>query len=140
PGVDRAAKETRGATWSVAGRTRNNAYVVSEHERRPAFGGTPSDASVVRAIQDLNARGIKVTFYPFVMMDVPADNALPDPLSDSPGKTAYPWRGRIACDPAPGRPDTADGTGTAAAQIGHIFGEAAPSHFSISGTSVKYSG
>lgn len=140
PGVDRADKQTTGSVWSVAGNTRGNAYVVSQHEGRPAFGGTPSDASVVRAIQDLNARGIKVTFYPFVMMDVPANNTLPDPWSDAAAQPAYPWRGRISCDPAPGRPETVDGTAAAAAQIGKFFGEAEPSDFSVSGTGVNYSG
>ncbi len=46
---------------------------------RPAYGGTPSDDSVRHLIAELKARGLKVTLYPFVMMDVPADNALPDP-------------------------------------------------------------
>ena len=45
----------------------------------PAYGGTPSDESVIRLIQDLKERGLEVVLYPFVMMDVPAGNALPDP-------------------------------------------------------------
>src|SRR5690606_10671722 len=81
PAVDNASKQTQGGTWSVAGLARGNAPVVSLHDGRPAFGGTPSDASVVRAIQDLNARGLKVTFYPFVMMDIPAGNTLPNPYT-----------------------------------------------------------
>ena len=32
-------------------------------------------------------------------------------------QAAYPWRGRITCHPAPGRPGTVDGTGTATAQV-----------------------
>jgi hypothetical protein len=103
PAVDNASKQTQGATWSVAGRTRSNAAGVSLHDGRPAFGGTPSDASVVRAIEDLKARGLKVTFYPFVMMDIPADNTLPDPYTGEAGQPPYPWRGQITCDPAPGR-------------------------------------
>ncbi|HEX5779698.1 MAG TPA: hypothetical protein VFY21_12735, partial [Xanthobacteraceae bacterium] len=100
PAVDNAEKVTQGATWSAAGLTRGSAPTVSLHDGRPAFGGTPSDASVVRAIADLTARGLKVTFYPFVMMDIPAGNTLPDPYSGASGQAPYPWRGQITCDPA----------------------------------------
>ena len=44
-----------------------------------AYGGTPSDASVVRCIRDLKARGFKVVFYPFLLMTA----------------SGYPWRGQI---------------------------------------------
>ena len=140
PAVNNAAKVTQGATWAVTGLTRATAPVVSLHEERPAFGGTPSDASVVRAIKDLHARGIKVTFYPFLMMDVPAGNALPDPWTGGDSQPAYPWRGRITCDPGPGREDTADGTGAAATQVAKLFGKATPENFAVAGTIVSYSG
>ena len=39
----------------------------------------PSDDSVDAPDPGLKARGLKVVLYPFVMMDVPAGNALPDP-------------------------------------------------------------
>ena len=42
----------------------------------PAYGGTPSDQTVVAAIQDLKARGFGVTLTPFILMDMPAGNAL----------------------------------------------------------------
>ena len=35
---------------------------------------------------------------------MPAGNALPDPWTGAASQPAYPWRGRITCDPAPGRP------------------------------------
>lgn len=140
PGVDRADKKTTGATWSVAGRSRGNAYVVSATDGRANFGGTPSDASVVRAIRDLKARGLKVTLYPFVMMDIPSNNALPDPWSSESSQAPFPWRGRITCNPAPGRPDSVDGTSSAADQIALLFGTAAPGDFSLSGDSVVYTG
>ena len=41
-------------------RPREAAHLVSQHEGRPAYGGTPSDATVVAAIRDLKARGLKV--------------------------------------------------------------------------------
>jgi hypothetical protein len=122
PGVDSREKSTHGATWSVAGLDRSTARLVSRVDDRPAFGGTPSDASVVHLIQELRARGIKITLYPFVMMDIPAGNALPDPWSDAAAQPAYPWRGRITCDPAPGRAGSPDGTATAAVQVDDFFG------------------
>ena len=90
-------------TWSVAGLDRADAQVVSTIDGRPAFGGTPSDQSVRDLIAELKARGLKVTLYPFLMMDIPAGNALPDPWTGAAAQPAYPWRGRITCDPAPGQ-------------------------------------
>ncbi|ACB96300.1 baseplate megatron protein TIM-barrel domain-containing protein [Beijerinckia indica] len=43
------------------------------------YGGTPSDPSIVRAIRDLKARGLRVVFYPFILMT----------------SAGFPWRGRI---------------------------------------------
>ncbi len=140
PKVDRTDKQTHGAEWSVSGLTRAGAQPTSLHEGRPAFGGTPSDASVIRAIQDLHARGLEVTFYPFVMMDIPADNALENPYTGETGQPAYPWRGQITCDPAPGRDGTPDASETAATQIAALFGNAQASDFSASGVGVVYSG
>ena len=40
------------------------------------------------AIADLKARGLGVTLYPMLLMDIPEGNAL--------GQPAYPWRGRIS--------------------------------------------
>ena len=98
--------------WIVSGVARGSAMVVSTHDGGAAYGGTPSDRSVMDAIAEIKARGLKVTLYPFIMMDVAADNALPDPYGN-PSQPAYPWRGRITCDPAPLMPDTADRTATA---------------------------
>ncbi len=121
PGIDNAEKSTHGASWSVAGVTRAEARLVSLVEGRPAFGGTPSDQSVLNLIAELKARDIKVTLYPFVMMDIPADNELPDPWSESESQPAFPWRGRITCDPAPGQSGSPDGTLAAATQVDAFF-------------------
>ncbi|WP_439924845.1 baseplate multidomain protein megatron [Nitrobacter sp. JJSN] len=121
PGVDSASKVTSGGDWSVAGVTRAGAYVVSQVDGRPAFGGTPSDDSVVHLIAELKARGLKVTFYPFIMMDIPGGNGLSDPWSDASSQPAYPWRGRITCDPAPGRAGSPQGTAAAATQVSNFF-------------------
>ncbi|MEX2248607.1 MAG: hypothetical protein WD671_03150, partial [Parvibaculum sp.] len=125
PKVEIGHKITQPGSWSVAGLGRASAQVVSQIEGRPAFGGTPSDASVVRALQDLKARGMTVVFYPFVMMDVPPDNTKPDPWGGA-SQPAYPWRGRITCDPAPGREGTPDKTSAAVAQVASFFGSATP--------------
>ena len=46
------------------------------------YGGTPSDQSIVRCIQDLKSRGLRVVFYPFILMTAAGE----------------PWRGRITYD------------------------------------------
>lgn len=121
PGVDNAGKVTSPVSWSVAGLSRGEAHLVSQIEGRAAFGGTPSDASLIHLIGELKARGLKVTLYPFVMMDIAAGNTLADPWSDAASQPAYPWRGDISCDPAPGRPGSPQGTPTAAAQVANFF-------------------
>ncbi|MFL5027287.1 MAG: glycoside hydrolase/phage tail family protein [Microvirga sp.] len=120
PRVDVKTKTTDGATWSVAGLTRQDAKAVSLVDGSPAYGGTPSDESVKRLIRSLKARGLEVVLYPFVMMDVASGNTLPDPYGGT-GQPPYPWRGRITCHPAPGRSGSPDGTGAAAAQIEQWF-------------------
>jgi hypothetical protein len=122
PKVDSAIKQTFPASWEVAGISRNVAPVVSAVGGRPAYGGTPSDESVTHLIQELRARGLKITLYPFVMMDIPAGNGLADPWTGAADQPAYPWRGRITCNPAPGRPGSSDGTAAAATQIDAFFG------------------
>ncbi|MEQ8267654.1 MAG: glycoside hydrolase/phage tail family protein [Parvibaculum sp.] len=95
PKVEIGHKITSPGNWSVAGLPRASAPVVSLVDGKPAYGGTPSDASVIRALQDLRARGLATVFYPFVMMDIPAGNALPDPWTGGTGQPPHPWRGRI---------------------------------------------
>jgi len=140
PGVEIAAKSNQPANWSVAGLARASARVVSRLDGRPAYGGTPSDDTVVGAIRELRARAKAVVLTPFILMDVPPGNALPDPWSGEDAQPAYPWRGRITCDPAPGRAGTPDKTVAAAAQVAAFLGAAMPSHYSISGSRVLYSG
>lgn len=117
PRVEAASREVDGAAWSVMGLGRGDVPVVSSHEGGPAYGGTPSDAAVRAAIADLKARGLKVTLYPFMLMDVPQGNGLTDPYTGVVGQPAYPWRGRITCDPAPGMPGTPDQTSAVEAQV-----------------------
>ena len=116
PRVEAAERAVEGVEWHVMGLDRASVPVVSQHGGGAAYGGTPSDASVLAAIADLKARGLKVTLYPLVMMDVPAGNGLSDPYGGS-EQGAYPWRGRITCHPAPGRPGSPDKSVAAAAQV-----------------------
>lgn len=139
PGVETTDKETEPDNWSVAGVDRGEAYLVSRHDGRPAYGGTPSDASVISAIRDLRSRGLSVVLNPFILMDVAADNALPDPYG-SLRQSAYPWRGRITVHPAAGRVGSPDMTPAAASQIAVFMGTAAPAHFVIASGAVSYSG
>ena len=139
PKVEVQNKFTRPEQWRVAGLERDRAQVVSTLNGRPAYGGTPSDASVIRAIRDLSARGLKPVLYPFVMMDIPPGNGLPDPYGGA-EQPPYPWRGRITCDPAPGRPGSPDGTTAVNTQLDAFIGTARPSHFRLNGDEVIYSG
>lgn len=142
PKVDSADKGegTTPISWGVAGLTRSTAEAVSTHLLRPAYGGTPSDNTVIAAIQDMTARGLDVIFTPFLLMDIPSGNTLTDPYTGASGQPAYPWRGRITCSPAPGVSGTPDKTGAASAQINAFYGTATASHFTVSGDTVTYSG
>ena len=140
PGVDSADKVTQPLVWSVAGVDREEAHLVSLVGGRAAYGGTPSDDTVVAAIQDLKARGFSVTLTPFIFMDVPAGNTLPDPYTGGTGQPAYPWRGRITVTPAPGQPSSPDKTAAAATQVAAFVGTADVADFAIDGENVVYSG
>jgi GTA TIM-barrel-like domain/Putative phage tail protein len=139
PGVEAVTKRTSPVSWTVNGIVRASAHQVSESAGRPAYGGTPSDASVMRAIQDIHARGLKVMFYPFILMDIPAGNALPDPYGGT-QQGNYPWRGRMTSSIAPGRVGTPDKTPTVASEITNFVGVAQPAHFTAAGETVNYSG
>ncbi|MEZ6028152.1 MAG: glycoside hydrolase/phage tail family protein [Hyphomonadaceae bacterium] len=114
PGVEIAAKTTAPHSWSVAGISRDAAHLVSSVDGRPSYGGTPSDESVRQAVAMLKARGYHVTLYPFLLMDIPAGNALPDPSGDG-TQPAYPWRGRITAT-----------AGDVASQVDAFFDEYRP--------------
>jgi len=140
PGVELAVKATSPMQWSVAGQTRATAHLVSLKNGKAAYGGTPSDASVIAAIQDLKARAIAVTYSPFILMDVADGNGLPNPGTGTAGQPSYPWRGRITVYPAAGVSGSPDGTQAAATQINAFVGTAQVSDFSIVGGTVVYSG
>lgn len=122
PAVDHREKVTPQISWSVAGQSRKDARLISQIDGKPAYGGTPSDQSVIRAIADLKKRGLGVTLYPFIMMDIGPDNALPNPYDTASGQPAYPWRGRITASVAPGRSGSPVGTTAVVSEIAGFFG------------------
>ncbi len=133
PGVEVAARSGESRPWRVMGVGRSAAHVVSLHGGGPAYGGTPSDESVVGAIRDLAARGLKVTLYPLMMMDIPAGNGLPDPHGGA-EQAAYPWRGRITCEPE------TDRTAAARTAVEAFCGTATAADFTVSGGTVTWHG
>ena len=140
PKVEQTVADAEAQPWRVSGVTRANAETMPQEDGRPIYGGTPTDQSVVEAIQDLNTRGIEPVFYPFILMEQQVGNGLPDPYSDATDQPALPWRGRITLSKAPGQPGSPDQTATAEQQVAAFMGDATLGDFSIDGTSVTYSG
>jgi len=134
PRVEASVKDTSPQTWSVAGMGRGATATPSLSYGRIAYGGTPSDASVLEAIAELKRRGLSIGITPFLLMDIPAGNTLPS-ADGSVSQPPYPWRGRIS-----GNTPSADRTAAAATQIASFFGTAAAAHFTVSGTTITYSG
>ncbi|MGE0410260.1 MAG: glycoside hydrolase TIM-barrel-like domain-containing protein, partial [Amphiplicatus sp.] len=132
PGVELADKTTTPYDWKAGGVARAGAHLVSTIAGAPAYGGSPADRCVLEAIAALKARGLEVMVHPFLLMDIPAGNGLPDPYGGS-EQAAYPWRGRITVG-------ANDKTAAAANDIAAFFGSAAPAHFSIAGGEVVYAG
>lgn len=83
-GIGRPIFGPGGATLPIPHWPTVSSYTKPDGSLGLFYGGTIADAAMVRAIQHLRARGYKVLFYPFLMMDVPP----PDPAP-------FPWRGRI---------------------------------------------
>lgn len=125
PKIEDASRHIVPNEWTVSTYTRGTAPLVSrDAQNRPFFGGTPSDATVLEMVAYLKALGKRVVFYPFVMMDIPSSNTLPNPYSNNAatnGQPVFPWRGRITCSPAAGYTGSPDKTATAGAQINTFF-------------------
>lgn len=140
PKVEHKLADGQQMPWSVSGLTRSGAEEVSKLDDRPVYGGTPTDQSVIEAIQAMNAAGTSVMFYPFILMEQLAGNTLPDPYSDALTQPVLPWRGRITTEKAPGRSGTTDQTAQAAVEVDAFFGTVRLGDFAISGETVTYSG
>jgi len=93
--------------WKVSSLTETSSGLIPISSSGGSFtyGGTPSDQSIVECIVDLRARGFRVVFYPFILMD-------------SAGK---PWRGRITYSP--------DVSSAATSAVSTFLGSAATSQF-----------
>ncbi|MBB4954474.1 hypothetical protein H4S14_002951 [Agrobacterium vitis] len=139
PGVEVSVRDGESRSWSVGGRDRSRARLISTSHGGPAYGGTPNDQSVVEAIRDLKSRGIKVYLYPFLMMDIPENNGLPNPYGGA-QQAAYPWRGRVTCHPAPGYSGTPDKTAAIATTVNTFMGNAKATDFFVLGSNVLYFG
>lgn len=107
--------------WRCSGVTQTSPGLIPISSNGASFnyGGTPSDQSIVRCIQDLKARGLRVVFYPFLLMDAPG----------------FPWRGRIAYQ-------SGDVSSAAATAVAKLLGPATPAQFArdAANLTVGYSG
>lgn len=65
--------------WAVATYDRSSAQQITLENGSPIYGGTPSDASLLRYLQEIKSRGYQVMFYPMFFMDT----------------EDKPWRGRV---------------------------------------------
>lgn len=140
PKIENDAIEGENMPWSVATLSRGTAAVMAQEDGRPIYGGTPADASVIEAIEAMNAAGKAVMFYPFILMDQLSGNTLSDPYSDADTQAKLPWRGRITLSEAPGRPGSPDGTATADAQVAAFFGTVTAADFTVTPGHVVYAG
>lgn len=109
------------ADWRVSGLSQASAGAlipISQTGGSFTYGGTPSDQSVVRCILDLKARGFRVIFYPFILMD----------------DGAKAWRGRIGL--------SSDLSSAASAAVAAFLGTATPAQFSrdAANLTVNYAG
>ncbi|WP_102224355.1 baseplate multidomain protein megatron [Acidimangrovimonas sediminis] len=139
PKVEQTETEGVGMAWRAGGITRGEAQAIGRIEEAPVYGGTPADGSVIEAISALKAAGQEVTLYPFVLMEVLEGNGLPDPYGGA-EQAAFPWRGRITLDIAPGREGSVDGMVEADTQVATFFGTVQPGDFAIEAGGVAYSG
>jgi len=141
PQVEQKRYEGAPMAWDVSGINRAQAIEVSQDdEGRPVFGGTPADASVLEGIAALKERGQRVTFYPFILMDIQEGNGLIDPYRGEAEQASIPWRGRITTSLAPTIAGSPDGTAAVEAEVEAFFGHAAASDFTVNGQTIAYTG
>ncbi len=101
PGIENATTLTEPISWSVAGLSHANAYVVSQKDGRPAYGGTPSDQTVDCGHPRFDGARDQRDADTVHADGRAGGNTLPDPYGGS-AQAVYPWRGRITCHPAAG--------------------------------------
>lgn len=70
--------------WSVGNYDRSNAPEISKSiYNNPNYGGSINDASIIRYLEELRRRGLKIMFYPMFFLDV----------------SEKPWRGHLTGTP-----------------------------------------
>jgi hypothetical protein len=140
PKVEDAARDGVGQPWRIAQMPRSAAREIAKNaEGRPVYGGTPGDISVIQAIQAIRAGGQEVMFYPLQLMEILPGNGKPDPWG-GPEQAAFPWRGRITAEIAPGLPGSPDGTAENRAAVEAFFGTVTAADFSVAPGNVTYTG
>jgi hypothetical protein len=117
-------EQAGGATdvWRCSGLTQSSSGLIAIPQSASGafiYGGTPSDPSIVRCIRDLKSRGLRVVFYPFILMTASGE----------------PWRGQITYNGT-------DVSSAATAAIDTFLGSAAISNFTQDSVNltVGYSG
>ncbi|HDZ80199.1 MAG TPA: host specificity protein [Roseobacter sp.] len=140
PKVENSIIEAENMPWQVSALTRTEAEVIAREQDRPVYGGTPTDASVIEAIQAMTTAGKAVMFYPFVLMDQLDNNTLLDPYSEATSQPKLPWRGRITLSKAPGIAGSPDGTSVADDEVATFFGSVTAADFDVTPGQVHYSG
>ncbi|SMC63896.1 Putative phage tail protein [Fulvimarina manganoxydans] len=138
PGVEIRQRD-ESEPWLAGGCDRESARLISRIEGSPAYGGTPSDRGVLRALGDLKRRGLFVTHYPFMLMDIPVGNGLADSYGGD-EQPPYPWRGRMSLDLAETMAGTTDRTAAARSDIEAFVGTAGPADFAWEGDRLAYRG
>lgn len=62
--------DTKPDVWKVGDKYRYQARLISKDDQgRPRYGGTISDSSIINYLQLLRKRGLKIMFYPLIMVD-----------------------------------------------------------------------
>jgi hypothetical protein len=140
PKVEDASRDGVGQPWRIAQMPLSAARKIAKNgEGRPVYGGTPGDISVIQAIQAIRAGGQEVMFYPLQLMEILPGNGKPDPWGGS-EQAAFPWRGRITAEIAPGRPGSPDGTASNRAAVETFFGTVTAADFNVAPGAVTYNG
>ncbi len=84
PGVEyKYGSETSPDIWRVGKYNRSNAHLITQIDNRPIYGGSTSDAAVLRFLDELRQRGYNIMFYPILFIDT----------------IQKPWRGRMYGSP-----------------------------------------
>lgn len=139
PKVEQTEIDGSEMPWRAGGIVRHEAQPIARIDGRPVYGGTPSDQSVIEALHAIEASGRRAVFYPFILMEQLAGNALSDPYGAD-EQPVMPWRGRITTSVAAGRDGSPDGSRAAVDEVAAFFGDAEASDFTRVGETVGYSG